>query len=140
MKPFEKEELEQLLPDITVKAHLSAICRWVKMRHTLMVENYIFDVTRDCNVVFQPPLTTQISEDVVETADFWFRYPVAGATEYICDKDGILKPVSDVPHREKTIDEHRLWLLQFRGKTARAARVAWLYPNHAYLYAAHEPK
>jgi hypothetical protein len=139
MKPFEKEELEALLPNITVRAHLSAICRWVKMRHTLMIENHIFDVTRDCNVVFQPPLTSQISEDVVETADFWFRYPIAGAIEYVCE-DGILTPVSDKTRKENTIDEHRLWLLQFRGQSARAARVAWLYPNHAYLYAAHEPK
>jgi Pyruvate/2-oxoacid:ferredoxin oxidoreductase delta subunit len=106
----------------TIRVQHSVLVKWIVKGRSLMVENRVLHVA-NCQVVFCPEkLTELVKGDVVESVEFWYRYPVAGATLCIPDpKTGLLRPAQST-ELSKVSNSHKQWVIQFTGKTARAIR------------------
>lgn len=105
-----------------VRVQHSVLVKWIVKGRSLMVQNRVLHVA-NCQIVFYPQaLTELVKGDVVESVEFWYRYPVAGATLCIPDPEtGLLRPAKSAELSEVS-NSHKQWLLRFTGKTARAIR------------------
>lgn len=105
-----------------VQAQQPALAKWIVKGRSFMVQNRVLYVD-NCQIVFYPEeLTKLVKGDVVESVEFWYRYPVAGATLCIPDPEtGLLRPAKSAELSEVS-NSHKQWLLRFTGKTARAIR------------------
>jgi hypothetical protein len=110
----------------TGKSSIDVSVKWIVKGRTLMVQNRVLNVAKDCQVVFFPKrLKTLMRGDIEESVEFWFRYPVPGAIPCVPDQsNGVvtLKPADPTADRSKVSRAHQQWLIRFTGRTAREIR------------------
>lgn len=108
------------------KSSISAPAKWIVKGRTLMVQNCVLNVAKDCQVVFFPKhLKALMRGDIEESVEFWFRYPVPGAIPCTLDQNNgvvTLKPADPTADRSEISSFHQQWLIRFTGRTARAIR------------------
>lgn len=98
--------------------------KWILEGRTLLVNDRVLNVVRDCQVVFYPErLKSVMMGDIIESVEFWFRYPVAQGVLYVLDqRTSLLKPADDTVDLSQVSNSHEQWLIRFTGRTARAVR------------------
>jgi hypothetical protein len=113
--------LHQTSTQAAKSASARSSVKWIVRGRTLQVQNRVLNVVRDCQVVFYPEwLDATLTDDIEESVEFWFRYPVPGAL--LCVPEEGLSPARLKPVEAVSKLTHSQWLIRYTGRRARSIR------------------